>query len=218
MAQARTSVLGEVTRRIPAAAPGSWGVRVAVDGVDGAGKTTFADGMAAVLIAAGRPTVRASVDGFHHVRARRYRRGRTSWQGFWLDCFDYQQLQADLLDAFGPGGSGRYRPACHDLKTDQLLALPRLQACAGAVLILDGLFLHRDELVDAWDFSIFLDVAFEVSAARMAARDGSDHDPSAPSLQRYVRAQRHYLATCRPDQNATVIIDNTDLDRPLLLR
>jgi uridine kinase len=86
------------------------------------------------------------------------------------------------------------------------------------VLILDGLFLHRDELVDAWDFSIFLDVPFEVSAARMAARDGSDPDPSAPSLQRYVRAQRHYLATCRPDQNATVIIDNTDLDRPLLLR
>ena len=106
MAQARISVLGEVTRRIPAPAPGSWGVRVAVDGVDGAGKTTFADGLAALLIAAGRPTVRASVDGFHHVRARRYRRGRTSWQGFWLDSFDYQQLQADLLDAFGPGRLG----------------------------------------------------------------------------------------------------------------
>jgi uridine kinase len=54
MAQARTSVLGEVTRRIPAAAPGSWGVRLAVDGVDGAGKTTFADGLSAVLIAAGQ--------------------------------------------------------------------------------------------------------------------------------------------------------------------
>src|SRR3712207_6837481 len=101
MTQARTLVLDEVARRVPAAAPGSWGVRVAVDGVDGAGKTTFADDLSVVLTAAGRPVVRASVDGFHHVRARRYSRGRWSWQGFWLDSFDYRQLRTNLLEPFG---------------------------------------------------------------------------------------------------------------------
>jgi uridine kinase len=38
--------------------------RVAIDGVDGAGKTHLADELALLLGAAGRPTIRASVDGF----------------------------------------------------------------------------------------------------------------------------------------------------------
>ncbi len=43
-------------------------------------------------------------------------------------------------------------------------------------MVIDGIFLHRDELVEAWDYSIFLDVPFEVSVARMAVRDGSAAD------------------------------------------
>jgi uridine kinase len=52
--------------------------RVAVDGVDGAGKTTFADELAACLASCGRQIIRASVDGFHNPRAIRYRLGAGS--------------------------------------------------------------------------------------------------------------------------------------------
>jgi uridine kinase len=214
---ARSQLLEEVARRVPAGVPSAGRVRVAIDGVDGAGKTTFADELARVLAATGRPVIRASVDSFHHVRARRYGRGRDSWEGFWLDSFDYQRLYTDLLEPFGPAGSGRYRPAAHDLASDQLINVPWLQAPNPAVLILDGLFLHREELVELWDLSVFLDVPFEVSAARMATRDGTDPDPASPSLQRYVKAQRHYLASCSPRQRATLLVSNTDLKRPLLL-
>lgn len=41
-----------------------------------------------------------------------------------------------------------------------------------AVLIVDGIFLHRDELTDAWDLSIWLEVAFTVSIPRGASRAG----------------------------------------------
>ena len=47
-------------------------------------------------------------------------------------------------------------------------------------MVIDGIFLHRDELVEAWDYSIFLDVPFKLSVARMAARDGSAPDPAGP--------------------------------------
>ena len=57
-------------------------VRVAIDGVDGAGKTTFADELADVLDDLGRPVIRASVDGFHNPRTIRYARGRQSPVGF----------------------------------------------------------------------------------------------------------------------------------------
>jgi len=207
----RTALVRRVAGRVPEVAVG-W-VRVAIDGVDAAGKTTFADELAAALVAQGRVVVRASVDGFHHTRRRRHHRGRGSWEGFWLDAFDYQQLQ----DPLQPGGSGRYRSAVHDLATDQRLDLPYEQASPGAILLLDGVFLHRDELVDSWDLSIFLEVPFGISVARMAARDGTYSSPDAASVQRYVQAQRHYLTTSSPHTCASLVIDNSDLERPVLL-
>jgi len=63
-------------------------LRVGIDGVDGAGKTTFADELAAALAPFGRPVIRAGVDGFHHPRAVRYRRGRESPEGFFRDSYD----------------------------------------------------------------------------------------------------------------------------------
>lgn len=213
--RAREQVLRHVARCVPEA-PTGW-VRVAVDGVDGAGKTTFADELAEVLAAAARVTIRASVDGFHHCRARRYRRGRRGWEGFWLDAFDVEQLRSELLDPLQPGGSGRYRQAVQDLARDQSLALPYDLAPLTAVLLLDGVFLHRDELVDCWDLSIFLEVPFEISVARMAARDGGDPDPDAPSVRRYVQAQRHYLEAASPRARATIVIDNSDIEQPVLI-
>jgi len=199
------------------AAGGAGCVRVGVDGVDGAGKTCFADELAAALRRRGRPVIRIGVDDFHQVRAIRYRRGRQSPSGFWLDSFDYDRLWAEVLTPLGPGGSRRYRPAGHDLATDQVLHPPTRTAPAGAVVVVDGLFLHRAELAGAWELSIFLDVGFDETARRMASRDGFESDPEHPSLARYVLAQRRYLATCRPRERADVVIDNTVLSAPVLV-
>ncbi|MEU8230928.1 uridine kinase [Actinoplanes sp. NPDC048967] len=208
----REQVIAEVAGRIPAA---GGAVRVAVDGVDGVGKTTFARELAAALRARGRPVVHVSADGFHQVRAVRHRRGRTSPEGFWLDSYDYAALVSAVLAPFGPGGDRRYRSAVHDVATDEVLDLPWVQAPAGAVLVVDGLFLHRDELVAHWDFSIFLTAPFAVTAQRMARRDGTHPDPDHPSMARYVRGQRLYFAACRPWERADLVIDNSDAGRPV---
>jgi uridine kinase len=67
-------------------------VRVAVDGVDGAGKTHLADELVRPLTHSGRQIIRASVDGFHHPRAHRYRRGRESADGYFRDSFNSAPL------------------------------------------------------------------------------------------------------------------------------
>ena len=84
-------------------------------------------------------------------------------------------------------------------------------------LILDGIFLHRPELLQYWDFSIFLQVSFEVSVARCATRDGTSPDPAAVGNERYVHGQRRYLREARPWERATVIVDNTDLAAPMII-
>ena len=82
-------------------------IRVGIDGVDGAGKTYFADELARELRASGRRTIQASVDGFHNPKAIRYRRGQHSPEGFFRDSYNYEQLEAAILDPLSPGGSGR---------------------------------------------------------------------------------------------------------------
>lgn len=209
---ARARFLRHLAATVPSSADGC--IRVGIDGPDGSGKTWFADELATALRDAGRAVFRVSADDFHHVRAVRYRRGRDSPEGCWLDSYDYDRLQADVLAPLGPDGDRRYRPRAHDLVTDEILDPPWQQAEPGSVLVLDGLFLHRDELAGRWDFSVFLDVPFAETARRLAARDGSVPDPTHPSLRRYVEAQRLYFRTCTPQQRAGVVVDNADLDAP----
>ncbi|KAA0099812.1 uridine kinase [Mycolicibacterium sp. P1-18] len=210
-------VLRAVAARVPTL-PGDDCVRVAVDGPDGAGKTRFADGLATALHEAGRPVVRVSVDGFHHPRATRYRRGRDSPDGFWLDSYDYARFTADVLTPFAHNGSRRYRPAAHDVATDTALTVDARVAAPSSVLVVDGIFLQRAELAGAWHLTIFLDVPFAETTRRMAARDGTSPDPDDPRTHRYVEGQRLYFAACDPRSRADVLVDNADFDAPRLLR
>ncbi len=210
---ARTRLINEIAGRVPVPDP-SGCVRVAIDGVDGVGKSMFAHELTTSLHARGRCVVQVSEDGFHHRREIRYRQGRDSPEGFWRDSYDVASLIRDVLEPLGPGGSRRYRSAVHDLATDRMLDPPWRTAAPGTVLVVDGLFLHRDELIGYWDFSVLLDAPFEVTVARMARRDGSPPDPRDPGVQRYVQGQQRYFAACAPHRRADVVIDNTHLDRP----
>jgi uridine kinase len=192
-------------------------IRVAIDGVDGAGKTHFADELEDVLKALGRSVIRASVDGFHNPRAVRYRKGRTSPEGFFHDSYDYEQLKAALLDPLSPGGSGHYRVAVFDHRSDSPVHSPTQTAASGDILLFDGIFLHRPELRGYWDYSIFLDVRFAVSIPRGAQRDDSSPDPVAASNERYVRGQELYLRSSEPKRFATVTINNDELLAPYIV-
>lgn len=217
LSEERRQLLHHIACMIPSP-PNPRSVRVAVDGMDGSGKTTFATQLAAALRDRGRSVVHVSADDFHHVTAIRHRRGRDSAEGFWLDSYDYQALAENVLNPFAPDGSRRYRPGVHNVATDELLDLPWQTAPARAVLLVDGLFLHRDELAGVWDFSVFLDAPFEVTVARMAKRDGSHPDPRHPSVARYVEGQRLYFAACSPWRRADLVIDNTNVASPTIER
>jgi len=213
----RRRLLGVIAGRIARLAPDRV-VRVAIDGVDGAGKTTFADELADILRTLPRSVIRASVDGFHNPRALRYRRGRSSPGGYFEDSYNYAALKEHLLDPLSPGGSRRYRAAVFDHVTDTAVSVPEREAPASSILLFDGIFLHRTELFPYWDASIFLDVDFAVSVSRCASRDGSSPDPFSSANRRYVKGQRIYLLACEPTKKATITIDNTNLSSPALVK
>jgi uridine kinase len=178
-----------------AALPARRRVIVAVDGVDGSGKTTFADRLAPML---DRPAVRASVDDFHNPREVRYRRGRESPAGFVRDSFNVAALIDVLLEPFAAGAAFRRR--LFDHRSDAVVLGADEQAPADAVLVLDGLFMHAPPIVERWDLSILLDVAPEIAAQRFRERDGVE--PAA----RYVRGQELYFAACDPRVRASLVL------------
>jgi len=196
-------------------------VRVAIDGVGAAGKTTLADALVAPIEELGRPVIRASVDGFHRPREERYRRGPDSPEGYYHDSFDYDSVRGELLEQLGPGGSLRYRTATFDHRTDQFIYEPLQTAPANAVLLFDGIFLMRPELNDLWDFRIFLDIGFDVSVERAVKRNAEGIDSEEALRQRYetryVPGQRLYLESARPREVADVVVDMSSLENPVLL-
>ncbi len=215
----RQNVLNALAERI-AGLSATHTARVAIDGIDVAGKTTLADELARALQARGRPVIRASIDGFHQPRAVRYRRGSSSPEGYYLDSFDYAALRDALLLPLGPGGSGVYRRAVFDYRTDQLLAVPDEHAPANAVLLMDGIFLLRPELLASWDYRIFVDVSFDVALERAEQRDvalcGSVEAVRMRYSERYLPAQRLYVETAHPREHADAIVHNDDPANPRL--
>ncbi len=189
---------------------------VAIDGVDGAGKTVLADDLAVVLREGGVPVVRVGIDGFHRPRADRYRRGRGSPEGYFLDSFDLVALRECVLDPVRRG-TGAVRTAAFDYRTDRPVEPGPGVPVHGVVVLLDGVFLHRDELAGAWDLSVFLRAPFEVTVDRMGARDGTPRAVDDPHNVRYVEGQRHYLARCRPEERADVVLDVTDVTAPVVV-
>ena len=187
--------------------------KVAVDGVDTAGKTTLADDLAQA-VRPHRPVVRVSVDDFHRPRAERHRRGRESPEGCYLDTFDHLALRERLLEPFARDGS--HVVAAFDLAADCPLAAEPAQAPPDAVLVVDGVFLQRPELDVGWDLVVHLRVPDEEVLRRAALRDGPRSLPLY--RKRYLPAQRLYEQACRPAERADVLLDMTEPQNPAVLR
>jgi uridine kinase len=199
-------------------------LRVAIDGVDASGKTTLADELVSPIEAHGRPVIRASVDGFHNPRMVRYHRGEDSPEGYYYESFDHAAILRALLIPLGPSGNRRYQRAVFDYRVDAPLIEPACEAPPNAILLFDGVFLLRPELISYWDYSIFVDVDFEVSVLRAVSRDvtqsGGRLNPKsvlAKYNQRYVSGQKIYFTEANPKENADVVLDNNDLENPQLI-
>ncbi len=195
-------------------------LRVALDGVDAAGKTSLADDLVGPLQGLGYPAIRVSLDNFHRPREVRHRRGTLSPEGYYYDSFDYPALKSLLLEPLGPGGSLRYQTALFDGRAETALSSPIRTAALRSVLLFDGVFLFRPELERCWDLKIWVEVTFEVALSRAVQRDavlfGGEAAVRERYERRYIPGQRLYLEQCRPREQADLIVDNNDPLHPVL--
>jgi len=193
-------------------------IRVAIDGIDAAGKTILADELAIRLVQLNRSVIRASIDSFHNPQTFRYQRGKDSAEGYYRDSFDYEALKIGLLDPLGPNGKLWYRTATFDYQKNMRVKPVIQQAKADAILLFDGVFLLRPELLANWDLKIFVDIEFDESIARAIKRDisflGSEKSIRERYEKRYIPGQRLYFAESKPKENAGILVKNGDAANP----
>lgn len=190
-------------------------MRVAIDGIDAAGKTTLSRDLARFLKAQGQAVIRVSADDFLQPRAVRYRRGELSPEGYFRDSVDYAGLREHLLLPLGPEGDRVYRPATFDYRSDQPVDPGPRIAPPRSIVLVDGIFLLAAPLRELWDFSIFVRVRPETSLARALVRD-VETITHERYRRRYIPGQELYLRECKPLEAADLILGNDDPENPEL--
>lgn len=223
----RTAVLEMVAADVMTTAKNRNGL-IAIDGASGTGKSTFADELAHTLRAAGRTTVRASIDSFHRPRIERYRLGADSPEGYYRESHDLVGLQQHLLKPFA-AGVGAYRRAMFDEPSDRPINVAAEPVPAQGILVFDGLFLLRPELVGYWDLGVFLTAESRRETAwhEYLTRDLPDDLEARPleiaarvaraRRHRYVKGQTLYEREAQPRERANVVIDNNELSSPQVI-
>jgi len=193
--------------------------RIAVDGRDAAGKTTFADQLATGLVESGIETYRASIDDWQHPPEIRYRRGRFSSEGYYLDGFDFEGMKHRLLEPFAAGAGFELR--AYDVEEERKVADDLVVARVGSVLIVDGVFLLRAELYACWELKVYVRVNRATSIDRGVARDEVRSGDAILERrlydERYAPAQDRYLEAASPEARADVVIDNEYAKRPVIV-
>lgn len=185
-------------------------VRVAVNGIEGVGKTVFTESLVEYLKLKGLQAIHVSIDGFHFNREHRYRQGRDSARGYYEDSYDESAFVDKVLKAC------RSEPACitiatHDLDSDEYLNLKPDIIPSDSVIITDGAYLFKPAYRNHWDLKIYLKAGFDVAMERGIRRDetilGGPDEARKKYLNRYHAASRIYIEENKPEDLADIVID-----------
>lgn len=215
----RSEVLGRIVARIDAV--GDRRVRVAVDGRTAAGKTALGHELAWLLSDAGRVVLRASLDDFKRPWAESGLYDRVSGEGYYRNAFDLDAIRTLLLEPAGRGGTGQVALCSIDPITQVDHSETRVAMPATAALVVDGVFALRPDLDRYWDLRIWVGVDGDESLRRIVDRDAAREGASGAEAllrDRYRPAEELYIAEADPVSRADIVVDNTVVAAPRLVR
>lgn len=196
-------------------------IRIAINGIEGTGKTVFAQKLTAYLLSQGIKALQVSIDGFHFNRERRYKQGRDSAKGYYEDSYDEIGFIEKVLKS-SQSKTPNYTAATHDLESDEYLDLQPIEIEQQSVLITDGAYLFKPNYRKHWDLKIYLKTSFETAMKRGIERDketlGGWEQTQEKFEKRYHKASKIYLNENKPEQIADMIIDNSDFEDLSILK
>lgn len=197
-------------------------ILIAINGKDGSGKTMMADILADFLSSKTNcDIIRISVDDFMNSRAIRYTPAESAGRGCYDYTFNFGDFINNVLKPLQPNGSWEYRTKVFDHATDSESLSPTEKATKDAIIIIDGVFLYKQDLVNYWDLKILLDTNDETVIERGARRDterlGSYEIARQKYIDRYIASQTIYYNEESPQERADITIDNNNVESPFIV-
>jgi HAD superfamily hydrolase (TIGR01549 family) len=186
---------------------------IGVNGIDGAGKTQFAEALEVFLKTQGELTQSIHLDDFHNPKAIRYA-GSDQADNYYNRSFNTGLIIDKLLAPIQKKQSISLKLKTLDLQTDKFENERKYIIKPSTIIIFEGVFLFRKELAPYIELKIFLDIPFEECRKRASARDTEEIVDRYDA--KYLPAQRKYLSEYPPAKAADIVIDNTNWDYPMI--
>lgn len=196
-------------------------ILIAINGIEGTGKTVFAEKFTKYLKSNKTEAIQVSIDGFHFNKNHRYKQGRDSAKGYYEDSYDELVFVEKVLKS-SQEEIPKYTIATHDLETDEYLNLQPIIIKNNTVLITDGAYLFKPKYRNYWDLKIYLHTSFEIAMSRGIERDknslGGFDLTKEKYEQRYHKSSKIYLIENEPEKIADIIIDNSDFNNLKIIK
>lgn len=169
---------------------------IGIDGLGGAGKTTYARNMQKQM----DNSILLHVDDFIYPRKIRYNENFEEWYCYYHLQWRYDYLIRTLLQPLKNGMSVNETVELYDKTTDSYRGA-KVEIPIETTVIVEGVFLQRPELRAYFDHVIYLDVSKKERLQRVMKRDtymGSQADILKKYETRYFPAEQKYVEECYP--------------------
>jgi HAD superfamily hydrolase (TIGR01549 family) len=189
---------------------------IGINGIDGAGKTQFAESFEKYLISRKYKKQAIHLDDFHNPKAIRYA-GENQANNYYNRSFNVNLIVEKLLSPLRRNSAFATRLTVLNWRTDKYDVQREFSFNQNTIVIFEGVFLFRKELSPYIDYKIFLDIPFEESQRRALIRDANLSEAELKKYDiKYLPAQAKYLEEYPPSQVADIIIDNTNWEYPTI--
>ncbi len=180
---------------------------IGIDGLGGAGKSTISEEL---LRQYGREfhIVVLHIDDFIHPKAVRYHDGYAEWKCYYDLQWRYDYLLHEIIQPVKRGEYFHKKIERYDKENDTYI-LKETEIPVGSLVVIEGVFLQREELRGVFDYMIYMDVPEETRLDRVLKRDG--YIGNAQEIRnkynnRYFPAEHYYVEKYQPAQHADFVI------------
>ncbi|MDY7220824.1 kinase [Halalkalibacterium halodurans] len=145
----------EVTETLCAHDPNDRPFIVGIDGLGGAGKTTFVKKLSRELKNRHREVMVLPLDDYIVETKKRYETGYEEWYEYYYLQWDIRLLETELFKKLRNNSTDLTLPY-YDRATDTIMP-KHIHLTSSTIVLIEGVFLQRDEWRDYFDYVLFID-------------------------------------------------------------
>lgn len=191
--------------------------RPTIIGINGAitsGKTTLARRLAEYLQKQNIPVTVVHIDDFHQPRSLHQKEASPAY--YLSHALDLPRI-TDLVQKIKAGGFEETWQVL-DMGTDEYSKSVELAITPDSIVIIEGVLLYQKELVELFDYKVYLDISPKEILERGKLRDVPLYGVGILEQYRqlFIPVQELYEEMAQPKANSDLVVDVTNFERMIV--